>query len=217
MTFDLMLSLPRLNDDYYLFAQKMLDQGLLGKLTAVRCRVAHDGALPKEGQPHGWLPKHFFDMEQCGGGALIDLGAHPIYLTNRLAGPVASVSARLSHFFDYEVDDQSVVLVDYESGALGIIEAGFVSSGTFILELHGTEGVCMIEDRSVRFKSIHMNKNEWTIPEVLPVNLPTAMEQWVDQIENGTAPTITKKDMWRLTQVNEMAIRSESEGRRVDA
>jgi len=91
----LMLSLPRLTSSYYLYAQHVLDQGLLGQLTSIRCRCAHNGAVPFDDHPHGWLPKHFFNKEECGGGALIDLGAHPIYLTNRLAGEAKAVTARL--------------------------------------------------------------------------------------------------------------------------
>ncbi|TDL73613.1 Gfo/Idh/MocA family oxidoreductase [Rhodococcus qingshengii] len=211
----LMLSLKRLTDDYYLFAEEALNKGLLGKLNLVRCRLAHTGALPLEGKPFGKLPPYFFDPELCGGGALMDLGAHPIYLTNRLAGEPRGVYARLEANLGHKVDDNSAVLVDYSSGVLGIMEAGFGSNDSFRLELHGTDGQIIIEKGSLKIKSIHINDNQWTTPTELPAKLPSAIEQWVKQISEGIEPTITREDMWRLTQINEAALVSQSEGRRV--
>lgn len=78
----LVVSLPRLAMNFYIYAQGVLDRGLLGDLTAIRCRHAHHGAVPEGETGTGWLPAHFFDREQSGGGALVDLGAHPIYLGN---------------------------------------------------------------------------------------------------------------------------------------
>jgi scyllo-inositol 2-dehydrogenase (NAD+) len=212
----LMLSLKRLNDDYYLYAEKALKEGLLGRLNSVRCRLAHGMGLPLEGKPYGKLPPYFFDSELCGGGALMDLGAHPIYLTNRLAGEPKGVYARLEATLGHSVDDNSAVLVDYSSGILGIIEAGFSSNDSFRLELHGTDGQIIIEKGGLKIKSIHLDNGQWTTPAELPAKLPSAMEQWVKQIQDGTKPAITREDMWRLTHINEAALVSHREGRRVE-
>ncbi|WP_223591740.1 Gfo/Idh/MocA family protein [Neobacillus bataviensis] len=212
----LMVSLPRLTENYYLYAQQVLDQGMLGKLTSIRCRLAHNGAVPIEGNPNGWLPKHFFNKEECGGGALIDLGAHPIYLTNRLGGPVKAVSARLQQQFNDEVDDNSVAIIEYENGALGLIETGFLSyGGPFQLELYGTEGTLLIEDSKIRIKSRQLNEG-WQTPEILPDKLPMPMEQWVNSIISEEVPAITKTDVQGLTLINQACLRSHEQGRRVE-
>ncbi|MEH7095782.1 Gfo/Idh/MocA family protein [Neobacillus vireti] len=212
----LMVSLPRLTENYYLYAQQVLDGGLLGKLTTVRCRLAHNGAVPTEGNPNGWLPKHFFNKEECGGGALIDLGAHPIYLTNRLGGPVRAVSARLQQQAGFDVDDNAALIVEYENGALGIIETGFLSGGSpFQLELYGTEGTLLIEDSKIRIKSKKLNEG-WHTPETLPDQLPLPMEQWVNSIIGEKVPTITETDVQGLTLINQAALRSYVQGRRVE-
>ncbi|MFP5108734.1 Gfo/Idh/MocA family protein [Neobacillus sp. C211] len=212
----LMVSLPRLTENYYLYSQQVLNEGLLGKLTSIRCRLAHNGAVPLEGNPNGWLPKHFFNKEECGGGAFIDLGAHPIYLTNRLAGPVKAVTARLQPQSEDEVDVNSVAIIEYESGALGTIETGFLSSGSpFQLELYGTEGALLIEDDKVRLKSKQLGVG-WITPETLPDALPLPMEQWVNSIIEGNVPTITDNDVQGLTLINQAAVRSHAQGRRVE-
>ncbi|MEH7081607.1 Gfo/Idh/MocA family oxidoreductase [Neobacillus drentensis] len=211
----LMVSLPRLTEKYYLYAEQVLNEGLLGNLTSIRCRLAHNGAVPLAGNPNGWLPKHFFNKEECGGGAFIDLGAHPIYLTNRLAGPVKAVTARLQSQSEDEVDVNSVAIIEYENGALGIIETGFLSSGSpFQLELYGTEGALLIEDDKIRLKSKLLGEG-WYTPDALPSAMPLPMEQWITSIIEGEIPTITENDVQGLTLVNQSAILSQIEGRRV--
>jgi scyllo-inositol 2-dehydrogenase (NAD+) len=209
-----MISLPRLRESFYLYAQDVVDRGLLGRVNMVRCRVAHDGGIPSAHHPAGWLPERFYDPVEAGGGALIDLGAHPIYLTNRLAGPAVNVTSTLTSFFDHPVDDHAIVTMKYENGALGIIETSFISgSSIFILEVHGTEGVLLVENYNnvkMRIKS-----GEWVVPGNLPTPLPTAMNQWVQEIEEGIKPSITKEDAIRLTQINEMAALSHSTGRQI--
>ncbi|MGM7723030.1 Gfo/Idh/MocA family protein [Metabacillus sp. Hm71] len=213
----LMVSLPRLTEDYYIFAQETIDKGLLGRLTSIRCRLAHNGAVPFEGNPTGWLPGHFFHKEECGGGSFIDLGAHPIYLTNRLAGPAKAVTARLQNTLGYEVDDNAVAVIEYESGALGTLETGFLSNGSpFQLELYGTEGTLLIEDHSVRVKSKQLGDG-WIIPEQLPESLQSPMVQWVNNIVGNIEPSITDEDIRNLTLINQAASLSNEQKRRVEA
>ncbi|WP_408006440.1 Gfo/Idh/MocA family protein [Pseudalkalibacillus sp. A8] len=211
----LMVSLPRLTEDYYLYAQEIVDQGLLGKLTTIRCRLAHNGAVPLDGKATGWLPDHFFNKEECGGGALIDLGAHPIYLTNRLAGPATAVTARLQNTEGHEVDDNAVAIVEYESGALGILETGFVSGGSpFQFELYGTEGTLLIEDNQTRLKSKKLSEN-WIVPDSLPEPHPSPFNQWVRAILDSELTTISETDAIGLTLINEASKISHEQGRRV--
>lgn len=212
----LMVNLPRLTESFYLYAQKAVDNGLLGDITYIRCRVAHNGSVPSKENPKGWLPEHFYNKEECGGGALIDLGAHPIYLTNRLGGKVKAVTGKLNELYKLGVDDNAVVMVEYESGAMGMIETGFLSFGSpQQLELYGTEGTLMIEGQNVRIKSKHLGTEDWVTPEKMPEPIHSAMEQWVEAIQNGEKPSITKEDVLNLTAINEAAAASNKEGRRV--
>ena len=212
-----MISLPRLTSDYYLYAQKMMKEETLGSVHMIRCRVAHNGAVPTDDYPQGWLPDRFLDKDQCGGGTLIDLGAHPIYLANRLAGgQPKAVSARLHSVMERGVDDHAVATVEYESGILAILESSFVSSGSpFQLELYGTEGTLMIEGDQVRVKSKTHGLDKWTHPE-LPSPLQSPLEQWVEDILDQSTPTITQDDAKALTLVNEAASLSHEKGKRIE-
>ena len=57
------ISLRRRTEGRLVYLKKMLDEGVIGQVTHLRVRDAHDGASS------GWLPDSFFDLTQCGGGA----------------------------------------------------------------------------------------------------------------------------------------------------
>src|ERR1700733_10307936 len=62
----LIVSLPRLYAGYTLAVKDILAQQQLGKMTQVRVRLSHNGAIPTAENPVGWLPERFFNLEQCG-------------------------------------------------------------------------------------------------------------------------------------------------------
>lgn len=206
----LMVSLPRLCSGAYLAAQEALDRGDIGRLVSMRCRVAHDGAVEREAQP-GWLPERFFDASATLGGALIDLGAHPIYLSNRLAGDPETVTAVTMDVMGNGVDDTSTVVAQYAGNVLATIETGFTNAGCpTLLELHGTEGTFLAEDGRVR---IRRGAEPWQ-ERTQPAPLPSPMRQWLTEIRDATPAGIRRRDMRDLTRVTEAAVRSDRTGER---
>ncbi|MBO1914244.1 hypothetical protein J4G37_56675, partial [Microvirga sp. 3-52] len=77
----------------------------------------------------------------------------------------------------------------------------------------GTEGTLLISDDKIQINSANVESKALT--EVLP-SLPMPMVQWVDSIKTGATPTITKEDVLKLTAINEAAIISHEEGRRIE-
>ncbi|WP_226584750.1 Gfo/Idh/MocA family protein [Halobacillus litoralis] len=210
-----MISLPRLTSSYHLYTRKIIEEHKLGDINMLRCRVAHNGAVPTEKHPEGWLPERFFDKHTCGGGSLVDLGAHPIYMANSLAGSPIAVSARLHSMMKRGVDDHSTAIVEYDSGVLAVLESSFVSSGSpFQLEIYGTKGTIMVEGDQLKIKSQSHGMEEWTYPEP-PSPLSSPFDQWVEDILNDIPPSITIKDAEALTVVNEAAAKSHLKGQRI--
>lgn len=182
----LTVSLPRLNESSTIAIRDILDQGLLGKVTLVRARLSHNGATA------GWLPDHFYRYDDCLGGALIDLGCHPMYLTRLFLGELPSqVSAQFTYVTGKEVEDNAVALLSTASGALGIVEAGFVNSySPYTLEVHGTDGTVLYGGAEGKLL-LRTNARgsdyaqQWhEIP--LADSRSSAYEQWVQHIQNGT-------------------------------
>ncbi|MFX4301468.1 Gfo/Idh/MocA family protein [Alicyclobacillus tolerans] len=212
----LTLCLPRLSDAYFLYAVSALEQGLLGRLHSIRCRLHHDGILSSAEHPQGWLPAEFLDRSLTGGGALIDLGAHPIYLANRLAGTPVSVSALFSSFYSSDVEDQATVCVKYESGCVAVLETGFVSGQrSFLLELHGSDGSLMVDQQSVRIASRHLPHQAWQTP-LLPKPLPHPFSQWVATVLHHEPQNTSWQDIEHLTLINDAAQLSHQKRRIVD-
>ncbi|PYI54381.1 Gfo/Idh/MocA family protein [Paenibacillus flagellatus] len=181
----LTVSLPRLNDSYTLAIQDVLREGLLGELTLVRTRLSHNGATAN------WLPAHFFDAKQTGGGALIDLGCHPMYLARLFLGLPESVTASYGYVTGKDVEDNAVAVLRYPNGALGIVEAGFVNRfSPFTVELHGTEGSLLYgtPDNRIVLRTSKLGEEaskSWTVKEQ-PDPRPSAIQQWVRHIVDGT-------------------------------
>ncbi|OWA36591.1 oxidoreductase [Saccharibacillus sp. O16] len=209
----LTVSLPRLNDSYTLAIQDILNRGLLGQITYVRARLSHDGALAN------WLPEHFYNAEQCGGGALIDLGCHPMYLSALFLGePITGVSANFGYITGKEVEDNALATLHTASGAIASVEAGFVNAySPFAVEVHGTEGTLLYgtpESKLLLRSKKDANASEWT-EQSLPGSRESAFEQWVHHIQGNTEASENIAAAVQLTRLMEAANRSVREGRMI--
>lgn len=208
----LTVSLPRLNDAYTLKIQEILAQKLLGEVTYVRVRLSHNGATAN------WLPQHFYNLEQCQGGALIDLGCHPVYLTRLFLGQeITGVSATFGYVTGKEVEDNAVATLQTASGAIGVAEAGFVNNHSpFTIEVHGTEGTLLFgtPEAKLLLKTSagtdgEPQWSEWSLPD----NRESAFHQWVRHIQENTSADENVAAALELTRLMEAANRSVKESR----
>jgi predicted dehydrogenase len=184
----LTVSLPRLADGYTIAIRDVLASGRLGDVTEVRCRLAHDGAVGD-----GWLPAQFFDPVEAGGGALVDLGCHPLYLTRLfLGGMPETVSAVYGHVTGRAVEDNAVVTMRHASGAVAVAETGFVTPRSpFSIEINGTAGSLLYggaQPRLLVHDTSTSRDDDWTeLP--IPSAAPSPLEQWASHIVDGSTAT----------------------------
>lgn len=210
------ISFPQRTWPVNLLAKQVMDDGLLGAVTLMRVRNAHNGAVA------GWLPEHFYDPVACGGGAMIDLGAHPMYLARWLMGEPRRITSMFSSFTGHEVEDNAVALIEFGNQGIAVVETGFVShSSPFTLELHGSEGTLLVggPERSVRLQSAKLNQNGtpgWIIPTRLPAALPMPIEQWISGILEGTPIEFGLTEGTQLTELMEGAMRSYRSGKQIE-
>ena len=116
-------------------------RGAIGDVTWVRSREAHPG-------PHSaW----FWDARQAGGGAIIDLGCHCIEIIRTFVGkgnrPVEVMCWADTLVHPIEAEDNAIVLVRFESGAIGQLEVSWTFRGGMDLrdEVAGTEGTIRLD------------------------------------------------------------------------
>jgi 1,5-anhydro-D-fructose reductase (1,5-anhydro-D-mannitol-forming) len=185
----LTVSLPRLNAGYTQAIRTIIQDGTLGQLTQTRVRVSHDGALPNAQNKNGWLPEHFYNLTEAAGGAMIDFGCHPMYLTRLFLGMPEAVSAAYGYVTKRDVEDNAVVTLHYNNGAIGIVEAGFVNKRSpFSIEVHGTEGSLLYgtPDNKLLLRTASQDSWQDIAP---PEENPKAFDQWVKHIQDDTVAT----------------------------
>lgn len=211
----LVVALPRLTDPYTRMIRAVLDSGRLGRLATVRVRLAHGGAVGE-----AWLPDHFYDPRACGGGALIDLGCHPMYLARLFLGDLPdTVNATFGQVSGRAVEDNAVVTLHYPSGALGVVEAGFVTPHSpFTIEIHGTDGSLWYADAEpvVRWRTdAAPGRSAGWVEEPLPEPGERPLAQFVRHIRDGTRATENVAAAADLTRLMAAAYDSARAGRPV--
>ena len=84
------------------------------------------------------------DPSLGGGGALFDMGSHCIDLLEMLLGRTVEITAFTDTIVqDYPVEDSSVVILHFENGAMGFVDAHFNvpdSASVNLLEIYGSKG-----------------------------------------------------------------------------
>lgn len=143
------ISYPQLFNKSTKFIKSYIDSGKLGTVTTVRIRNAHSGVS------NGWLPEYWFEEKDAGGGAMMDLGCHPMYQLAALCGNLKRISALFNSPLGSKVDENAVSIIEFENGIIGISETGFDSySSPHRIEVYGTEGTIIENDwkLSVRTK-----------------------------------------------------------------
>jgi len=123
-------------------AKQLLDEGGIGDAFMIRVRFAHEGPEPD------WAMSDWFTVPQkAGGGACLDMGVHAFDLCQYYLGPIRTVQANIKTIVkDIQVDDNAVLLFEFESGGLGYVEAGWTSKPGFIgCEIYGTDGTLLVD------------------------------------------------------------------------
>jgi predicted dehydrogenase len=174
--------------------RKLIDNGKLGQLTEARVRVAHGGAVPAPGAPNGWLPTRFLEPGEAMGGAMIDLGAHPLYLVRLLLGLPEAVTAAYGRVTGRAADDNAVALLTYANGAIGVAETGFVSKGAPVeVEAHGFEMSAVADparQEIVIWQQDASGRRVWLSEPFDLSRRATPFDRWVDDIESGSRSSL---------------------------
>jgi predicted dehydrogenase len=122
----------------YVKAKEMADQGAFGKVYLVKQSEKHFG-------PHGdW----FWDVNQSGGGVLMDMGCHGIAFAYWFYGrsPIKTVTAQMGtyvHGGKTKGEDNAICILEFENGAVGLIEDSWARRGGMddCIEIYGEGGV----------------------------------------------------------------------------
>jgi predicted dehydrogenase len=123
--------------------KRMVDDGELGKPVMITGRVRWYRP-PEYYTGSKWRGRMALD----GGGAVMNQAIHTVDLVQWLYGPVARVSASVAtRVHDIEVEDTAAALLEFTSGAIGVIEAttSLFPGYPRRIEVTGSEGTVIIE------------------------------------------------------------------------
>ena len=194
--------------------------GAIGRVLWTRSRETHSG-------PHSaW----FWDPEQAGGGAIIDLGCHCIALGRSLVGkdvrPVEVMCWADTQVHPISVEDIAVGLVRYSTGAVAQFEVSWAFRGGMDLrdEVSGTEGTIWTNHwlrtgfemfTSGKQKGYVSEKSEsdsgWQFPigdELGELGYHAMFDDMLDSIDSGTTPTETFYDGYVVNAIMDACYRS---------
>ena len=121
----------------YLKAKQMADEGAFGRIHLVKQGEKHSG-------PHS---QWFWDVEQSGGGAVMDLGCHGIAFCWWFLGKqkIKSVYAQMStqvHGDKTKGEDEAITIMEFADGAIGMVESSWNRPGGMddTIEVFGEKG-----------------------------------------------------------------------------
>lgn len=211
-------------------SKEIVDSGAIGRLTWVRTREAHSG-------PH---MKWFYDPSRSGGGTIIDMGCHSIetgryFLGKKEPLSVSAWTATLYH--KTKAEDNSLVLIKYEGGALSQSENSWTTKGGVDgrFEVYGTEGSIFIDTtRETGIRAFTTGASAktgyivekadasvgWMYPawgEYITGGYLDEMRHFVDSIRNEKLPRENFEDGVVVNELMDDAYRSAKESRWVPA
>ena len=172
--------------------KKIVDSGVLGRINYVRFRNCHTGSIGD------WLPDRFYSAREGGGGAMIDLGAHGMYLIDWLLGLPENYRSTFTRWDQNprnrdKVEDNAVTVMTYPDGTIAINETGFVSKGCpIILEVGGDQGYVIFDGTNVTLRG----------DQVMQVEKEAALPAPIVQFLTGNIlPGCGIKEAKRLTRM----------------
>jgi predicted dehydrogenase len=197
-----------------------VQSGSIGDVTWVRSRETHPG-------PHSaW----FWDKDKAGGGAIVDLGCHCIEIIRNFVGkgnrPLDVMAWADTLVHPIKAEDNAVVLIRFESGAIGQFEVSWTFRGGMDLrdEVAGTEGTIWMNHflrtgyemytsgGGSDYVAEKLESNEgWLFPvgdEVSELGYVDMFTDMFDSMDNGTDPMETFYDGYVVNAIMDAAYKS---------
>jgi myo-inositol 2-dehydrogenase/D-chiro-inositol 1-dehydrogenase len=212
----------------YVKAKEMADHGAFGKIYLVKQSEKHFG-------PHSdW----FWDVNQSGGGVLMDMGCHSIAFCYWFLGRAAikSVYANLGtyvHGAKTKGEDDSLCIIEFENGAVGMAENSWARRGGMDdrIEVYGEGGVT--------YANLHMGNalptyseygygyavekapttKGWTYPvfeELWNYGFPQEMRHFARCVRGLETPDATGEDGRLVLEVICAAYAAAGQGRKIE-
>ena len=154
----------------YKRAKAILSEGALGKLYRVRSGVYTSEVFSKK---KGWL----YDPEKAGGGAVINIASHLLYVLYWFFGTARTVTAQTRRIYS-DVEDAGSALLEFDGGLQGTMDVSWSVPGYRLphteINIEGDNGTMELTNDYLRLYLYKAHKNypkEWTT--IHKIDLPS--------------------------------------------
>ncbi|MCQ2431865.1 MAG: Gfo/Idh/MocA family oxidoreductase [Clostridia bacterium] len=203
------ISYPQRTWPSVLYAKQIIESGVLGKISIGRFRNAHGGASAN------WLPAYWYEKKDACGGAMMDLGCHPMYIAAYLFGMPKRISSMYNILTGHGVDDNAVNTIEFENKAIAIVETSFVTPiSPWAFEIYGTKGYLCATDHQVRITTPETRKytNDMVPVKNLPKPLDNPLENFIKAVDGKAEIQFGLDDAIDLARLLENAYISDEKG-----
>jgi predicted dehydrogenase len=201
---------------HYRHARDLISSGKLGRVLFARQSEKHDGPYSD------W----FYQVEEAGGGALLDMGCHSIECLRWLLGKprivrVSGDLATLRHQERTRLDDTAILRLELLDGTRLVSESSWSLQGGMesVLEVHGTEGTLQVDMLGEGGVRVWRPGEGWKVEHPDFVGLsgyPQELEHFLDAFARGVEPEETAQDGRAVLEIMLAGYRSAREGRPVE-
>ena len=194
--------------------RQWLDEGKLGGISMAECNFTTPTGLSLNSD--SWR----FYNEKSPGGALIQLGVHHADTLQYLLGPVHAVSAQVRRVHTRaEVPDVTMSVLEFQSGALGYLGAGWASPSLYQLRILGTDANLFYDLDLAHWSKSHLldeasslearNRDMRRTLEVPPTDMfREELEEFAGAIRGEAEIEVAGEEAIRALAVVEAAIQS---------
>lgn len=208
--------------------KKAIDEGRFGKIVLIDAQIK----WYRSQEYYDAIPWHG-TKKLDGGGALMNQGIHAIDLLSWFGGDVDTVFGQcktLAHE-RIEVEDTAAAVLNFKSGAIGVIEGSTASWPGFFkrIEISGSEGSAILEEESLikwefknekpedkeireKYSSLITSGGGASDPKSIGYHgHRMVFEDVVDAILTGREPLITGKEAMKAVSIIEAVYKSSEE------
>lgn len=177
------------------YVKQFIANGGLGKLSLCSAHIKPFRAQ-KYYDSAGWRGTWAVD----GGGVLMNQGIHTVDKLQWMVGPVASLYGKADHVLrNIEVEDTAVTLLNFQNGAMGLIEASTTAYKTpDSIHLHGEKGTIIISKGNIiTFELVdeeHVDIPEFEEFKVIPDGHRMQIRDMAYAVREGRQPIVTGQD-----------------------
>lgn len=198
-------------------AKRLIDDGAIGRVTLAGIHATH--FLGEHHRPD-LAPRHWLiEKDMAGAGVFQRAGSHRIDVLIYLLGMVREVHAAIERMGEgYDVDDASVALLRFDSGAQGFIAMHHTVTGseTDWIEICGTGGRILLDPLDQCRVTIETSEGRQVFDDPIPESstLPI-IDDFVQAVETGSQTICPAEEALKTNRVIYGGYRSSAEGRTV--